>query len=216
VMGGHPCGFFGSLRYLVGLENLCFMYYDNPSLIHTINQHLCNLWITVWGKALSDVKVDCVHMWEDMSYTGGSLISPAAFREFMMPYYKRVVRMIKDCGVEFIWVDTDGDCNELIPLFMECGITGMYPFEVQSIDIVEVRKNFPSLEIMGGVSLEKETPGPELEKKLQWLIKSGRYIPCADNIILPDISWHDFRDYRWMVEKLSKSVFSSLNGRHNQ
>ncbi|MCX6089808.1 MAG: hypothetical protein NTX88_05475, partial [Candidatus Atribacteria bacterium] len=129
VFGGHPCGFFGSLRYLIGLENLCYTYYDNPSLIHEVNNHLCNLWVNVWGKALSEVKVDCVHMWEDMSYVGGSLISPAAFREFMMPYYKRVVNTIKDCGVEFIWVDTDGDCRELIPLFVECGITGMYPFE---------------------------------------------------------------------------------------
>jgi hypothetical protein len=38
-------------------------------------------------------------------------------------------------GVKHIFVDTDGYCWDLIPLFLEGGATGMYPFETACGDV---------------------------------------------------------------------------------
>ena len=77
------------------------------------------------------------------------------FRTFLTPRYKRVTKFLRDKGVDIGIVDTDGDCWELIPLFLEAGITGLYPFAVQSgMDIVEVRKKYPRLQIIGGLNKE--------------------------------------------------------------
>ena len=78
------------------------------------------------------------------------MVSLEIIREFVLPYYKWFTDFLRGRGVEIIFVDTDGDCWDLIPLFLEGGATGMYPFEVHTgMDVVEVRKKFPKLQIMG-------------------------------------------------------------------
>lgn len=144
-------GFFGPIRYLVGEVRLLTMYYDNPELIRDIIDYLCDFWIQLLDPILERITPDCASMWEDMCYKTGSLISPQMFRTFMLPAYKRFTDFLRGHGVDHIIVDTDGNCRELIPLFMEGGVTGIQPMEVAAgMDVVEIRKQFPKLQIMGG------------------------------------------------------------------
>ena len=59
----------------------------------------------------------------------------------------------------------------MIEEFVKGGVTGLYPFEINAdMDIVEVRKQFPTLQIQGGldkleVSKGKAETDVELEKK---------------------------------------------------
>ena len=47
-----------------------------------------------------------------------------------MPAYKLVTGFLRDHGVNIIMVDSDGFNDPLLPLWLEGGITGMYPWEV--------------------------------------------------------------------------------------
>ncbi|MCP4165954.1 MAG: hypothetical protein GY759_08695 [Chloroflexi bacterium] len=121
------CGYFGSPRTLMGDINLFYAFYDQPELIHDMLDFLTDFWIEIYGKVLADVgEVESAEFWEDMCYKNGPMISPALFREFMMPHYKRLIGFLRDQGVRDFCVDTDGDCTELIPLFLECGMAGMF------------------------------------------------------------------------------------------
>jgi uroporphyrinogen decarboxylase len=204
------CGFFGALRALMGEVNLFYAYYDNPSLLHDMADFLCNFWIEIYGRVLQQVHdVESAEFWEDMCYKNGPMISPAMFREFMMPYYKRLIGALRDQGVRHFCVDTDGDCRSLIPLFLECGMTGMLPFEVQAgCDIVEIRKKYPHLQIYAGldknlVAQGKQAIDAELEAKLPPLLRQGGYIPFVDHLVHPDISWENFAYYRQRVSELA-------------
>jgi hypothetical protein len=147
-----PVGFFGSLRFLLGEVNLFLSYYDNPELIKSISSYLCDFWIQICEELLEMIDFDCVFFWEDMSGKQGSLISPKTFREFMSPYYKRMINFLKNKGFKHFVVDTDGNISELLPLFLEVGITGMYPFEIQAKnDILKIRKKYPELMMFGGI-----------------------------------------------------------------
>jgi uroporphyrinogen decarboxylase len=170
---------------------------------------LCDFWIEIYGQVLQQVRdVDSAEFWEDMCYKNGPMISPAMFREFMMPYYKRLINFLRDHGVRHFCVDTDGDCRALIPLFLECGMTGMLPFEVQAgCDIVEIRKDYPQLQIYGGldknvVAQSKTAIDRELDSKLPPLLQQGGYIPFVDHLVHPDVSWENFRYYRRRVAEL--------------
>lgn len=203
------CGYFGAPRTLMGDVNLFYAYYDQPDLIHDMLDFLTDFWIEIYGKVLEDVgEVESAEFWEDMCYKNGPMISPALFREFMMPYYKRLIGFLREHGVRHFCVDTDGDCTTLIPLFLECGMTGMLPFEVQAgMDIVKVRRDYPQLQIYGGLDKRafaqgKEAIDAELDYKLPPLLQQGGYIPFADHLIPPDISWENFRYYRKRVAEL--------------
>jgi uroporphyrinogen decarboxylase len=203
TIAGYPHGFFGTLRFLMGDEVLFTSYYDQPALIHEINSTLCDLWIEVICEVLDNgIELDCADIWEDMSYRNGPLISPDCFREFMTPYYKKLTDFLKSKGTKYVWVDTDGDCWKLITLFLECGVTGLSPMEVQSgMNIVEVRKQYPELQIYGGIDKRvpvfgKDAIDRELELKIPYMLKQGGYIPYLDHLVPPDVPWEGFKYYR--------------------
>jgi uroporphyrinogen-III decarboxylase len=207
-IGGYPYGFYGFLRYLMGEERLLFNFYDDPALVRDMMNFLADFWIALYDQALSQVTVDCVHFWEDMAYKTGPLISPATFREFMMPAYKKVTNFLKDHGINVILVDSDGNVDQLIPLFLESGLTGMYPFEVQAgNDIVAVREQYPKMQILGGINKIKISQGKaaideELESKIPFMLNKLGYIPHIDHLVHPEISWEDFCYYRKRLKEM--------------
>lgn len=203
----YPLGFFGILRSLFGEPQIYYIYYDNPELIHKINSYLCDLWINLFSEILLEVDVDCAFFWEDMAGRQGSLISKEMFKEFMTPYYKKITDFLNSKGIKHMIVDTDGNVDELIPLFIECGVNGMFPFEVQAgCDIVKIRKKYPEFLIMGGLdkrvlAQSKEKIDIELKEKLPYMLKMGGFIPYADHAIPPDVSWENFKYYRYRIKE---------------
>ena len=202
AIGGYPFGFYGFLRYLMGEERLLLSFYDDPQLVKDIMGFLADFWIELWDQALAEVQVDCAHFWEDMAYRTGPLISPATFREFMTPCYQRVTKFLKDRDVQIILVDSDGNLDELIPLFLEAGLTGVWPIEVQAgNDLLAIRRQYPRLQIQGGIdklqiAKGREAIDRELESKIPFMLQHGGYIPHLDHAAHPDISWPDFCYYR--------------------
>ena len=204
AIGGYPYGFFGFLRLLLGEENLLLGFYDQPDLVKDILSFLTDFWIDLWDHALSLVSVDCAHFWEDMAYRNGPMISPAMFREFIMPF-------LRARGVSTILVDTDGNLEALILLFLESGVTGLYPIEIQAgNDILAIRRRFPRLQMMGGIDKRKIARGREaiereLSEKVASLNRGGGYIPHLDHLAPPDISWADFSYYRTKLREMLES-----------
>ncbi len=208
TLGGYPCGFYGALRFLMGEERLLLNFYDDPGFVRAFMNTLADFWIQLWGEALSEVKVDCVNFWEDMAYRSGPLISPEMFKEFMLPPYRRVTSFLKEMGVKVILVDTDGNLEKLIPLFLESGITAIFPFEVQAgNDIVSIRKKYPHLQILGGIDKLKVAQGKkaiddELNSKIPFMLQSGGYVPHIDHHVHPDVSFGDFKYYRSRLKEM--------------
>lgn len=207
ALGGYPHGFFGTLAHLLGYETLFYWYHLEKDLVHDILNTFTNLWIAVYEEILGQVEIDHLHIWEDVSAGKGPMISPATVTEFMLPYYKRIIDFLKSHGVEIILVDTDGDCNILIPMFVSVGVTGMYPFETHcGMDIVKVRRDFPRLQMCGGIpKSEIAKGGAAVDRALEpveQVLKTGGYIPFGDHFIPPDVPWESFTYYRRKLNTL--------------
>ncbi|MDD5658637.1 MAG: uroporphyrinogen decarboxylase family protein [Actinomycetota bacterium] len=207
ALGGYPCGIFGTLTHLVGYENLFMFYYDKPDLIKDISERMTDIWIALWEEILSYTDVDLCNLWEDISSGKGSMLSPSIVKEFILPYYKKISRFLKSKKINTFLVDTDGDCNELVPLFMESGVTGMYPMEVSAgMDVISLRKKYPHFLLMGGIPKLDIKFGKkrinEFLEPVKWLLKQGGYIPFGDHLIPPEVSWEDFKYYRETLNEI--------------
>ncbi len=207
ALGGYPHGFFGTLSHLIGYEQLFLWYCDAPALIHDILNTLTEVWIAVYSEVLARVSVDHWQIWEDVSYGTGPMISLAMVREYMLPYIKRIGDFLKARGVRHILLDTDGNCNSVIPLFIEAGITGMYPFEVHcGMDLARVRRTYPKLQIMGGISKSEITKGrariDEVLRPLEAVLRTGGCVPFGDHFIPPDVSFENFSYYRIRLNEM--------------
>ena len=141
------------------------------------------------------------------------LISPEIFKEFMAPYYKKIISFLNSKGIKNVIVDSDGYIENLIPLLIDVGVTGMLPFEKQAgNDLLRIRKNYPDFIMMGGFNKailrdENAKWEEELNKELEEisiLIKSGGFIPFGDHFMPPDVSWNNFKSYREKLITLLK------------
>lgn len=214
VIGGGQ-GFFGSPRYLLGDVEVLIDFVQKPELIHAINDHLCNMWIAIYDRVFQDVKPDVALIWEDMCYKNGPLISPKMVEEFMVPYYKRLCGFFKESGINVIHVDTDGDARKIIPLFLEGGVTGIFPLEVMAgMDVRLLRESFPTLQMIGGVDKMnlingKSAIDDELENKIRPTLEKGGFIPTVDHLVPPEVPWENFKYYRnrlnEMIDEIEKS-----------
>jgi hypothetical protein len=210
AIGGHSglCGIYHPTRYLMGPEHLLYALHDQPDLVRDIMTHLADLQIYLFDKVLSEIDVDFCFACEDLAFKTSSFISPAMFRELLLPCYRRLTGMLRDHGVKIMVVDSDGSIWKLIPLFMEGGVTGMGPMEVAAgMDVVEVRKAFPRLQILGGIdkrvlASDRDSIDQELSRKIPPLVRGGGYIPCCDHSVPPDVPWENYSHYRKRVTEL--------------
>jgi hypothetical protein len=209
-LGGFPYGFLGLPRHLLGTEGLFFAMYDDPRLVKDINEFFLRFVMDYWSPIIARVKPDCVMIWEDMAYSTGSMISNEAFREFLSPYYVRMIDFLKHSGVQNIHVDCDGYIEELIPLWVELGVTGVFPMERKAgNDLLRIRQRFPRLQLLGGVDkriLADTATEEDIDRELAIvgrLLAQGGTIPHVDHHVPDDACWKNFRLYR---EKLNRLI----------
>ncbi|MCL1794691.1 MAG: hypothetical protein FWG34_12585 [Oscillospiraceae bacterium] len=208
--GDLPAGFFGALREIVGFEELMYMFYDDPGLISEILDVLCDLWIGAYSKMQKNIPLDYIFIWEDMCSKAGPLISPAVFREFLLPRYKRLAKSLKnDDNMPLFMVDSDGDERPLVSLWIEGGVDIVFPWETQfGLDIKKVRQEYPKMGMMGGLDkhvleFTRKDMDRELEK-VPYMLERGYYIPSLDHGVTNAVSWNN---YCYFYEKLKELIY---------
>jgi hypothetical protein len=208
-LGGFPFGFFGFPRHLIGSNQLYLLMYDDPQLIKDMNEFFLGFAMEYWDRIIPAIRPDCVLIWEDMAGKTGSMISPAMFQEFLAPCYRRFIDFFRQHRVPSILVDSDGYIEELIPLWWELGVTGLFPVERQAgNDPLAIRRAFPQLQILGAVDKRVFAAGrsqADIEAELEVaarLLASGGFVPHADHHVPDDSGWANFRRYREGLNRL--------------
>jgi hypothetical protein len=192
-------GFFWFPRGLLGIDRHLFAFYDQPELLHRINNDLAEFTIRAVEALFPVLRPDMVGFAEDMSYNHGPMLSRGLFDEFLSPYYQRVIPTIKKYGVKVL-VDTDGDVTAMIPWLSECGLEGVYPLERQAgVDIARIRREYPTFLMLGGYDKMVMSKGEaamrsEFERLLP-VMRSGGYVPSVDHQTPPEVSLENYRIY---------------------
>lgn len=200
-------GFFGPQRNLMGVENLCMAFCDDPAFVEEMLDANADFIIEVMGEVLNHTDIDVFGFWEDMAYKTAPLISPAMVRKFMLPRYRRVVDYVRSRGVEFVCLDSDGEVSSLIPVWLDAGINILYPFEVQcGMDVNKVRREYGrDLRIWYGVdkrcaAADKAAIEAEM-RRVEPLVRQGGYIPGPDHSFPPDVP---YENYCYFMQKMAE------------
>jgi uroporphyrinogen decarboxylase len=127
--------------------------------------------------------------------------------------YEAMVHFARDVGLDIVLTDSDGYVEELIPLIVATGVTGMYPFErAAGNDLLRIRQAFPDFQIIGGIDKRILFSGSteaametELEMVREMLTK-GRYIPHIDHFVSQDCTWENFSYYRRRLNKIINNL----------
>ncbi len=120
----------------------------------------------------------------------------------MMPRYKKITDLLHSYGVDVIFLDSDGNVEQLIPLWLEVGINFIWPFEVAAgNDAVALRKKYGKDLIIGGgidkraLITGKEAIREEVMSKVPFLLEQGGYFPSVDHWVPPDVTFENYCYY---------------------
>lgn len=157
-----------------------------------------------------DIRFEMAAYWEDMAFKSGPLISPDMVRKFMMPRYKKLNELLHSIGVDVIFVDSDGNLDLLIPLWLECGINFVWPLEVAAgNDAVAMRKEYGTDLILGGAIDKralikgKEATKEEVMSKVPFLLEKGGYFPSVDHLVPPDVPFENYCYYINLLREIA-------------
>lgn len=204
-------GFFWTARELLGVEEHLIAFYEMPELLHEINDFILEKYLEYFDKIFSLIQPEVILFEEDLSGVNGPMISSEMFDEFIGSYYKKLIPFLKGKGVKNVFVDTDGDFRQLIPNMLAAGVDGFLPVDVNAgMDIVEVRKQFPGVKLIGGfnklaIADGKEAVDKEFER-LMPVIRQGGYIPGADHQVAPSTSLENYRYYLECLKEAMKDA----------
>jgi len=207
-MGEFPdVGLYGGLRWLLGDEECLVAFCTDPDWVHEIMDHLTSLYLTVFDKMVRLVRIDVIHLWEDLCGRNGPLISPRQWEEFMGPCYRRIARFAREHDIRVFSVDTDGQPDLIIPPMRAAGVNFLWPLEVAAgCDVNAMRAKYPGLAMMGGIDKRALAQGPEaIDAELERIrpaVAAGRYIPDLDHSVPDDVSWANFCYYAEALKRL--------------
>lgn len=200
-------GAFDTARELMGEENACLGYYDQPELMHDIIRTLHEMSMQTLDFVSREVTIDRLEVHEDFAGRSGPLVGPSQIREFFQQYYRGVWDMLADRGATLFGIDTDGNINAVIEALQDCGLNELYPMEpAAGMDIVQTRRQYgPDLKLRGGIDKFIVRNGNaadirrEIEYKCQPAMRTGGIVFGLDHRI-PDGT--PLQNYRCYVDTL--------------
>jgi len=207
---------YGWIRNWMGVEHASYIVYDDPALFEEMVITIADCAVGVLTRILdTGAQFEACGFWEDMCYSGGPLLSPEHFKQYLVPQYRRITDLLHQHNVDVIWVDCDGKIDELIPLWLEGGVNCMFPIEIGTwnADPITLRKQFgQDLLLMGGFDKHvlQNTP-EEIEREIERLtplVDEGGFIPMPDHRVPPDVP---LRNYLYYIDAIRRMWGHDVN-----
>jgi len=207
-LGMNLLSLYGNPRNYMGVVNLSLTIYDDIKLVEEMMDHQAYLAYEMLKRVFdAGITLEWVWIWEDMCFNKGPLVSPEFVKKYMVPRYRKVVDLLREGGVDALILDCDGNIEELLPIWVDCGINATYPLECAAgMDARKLRKKFGNNLIMIGnidkraLAAGKEQIDEELAK-VRELLRCGGYFPNVDHHIPPDVPYENLV---YMINEIRK------------
>lgn len=195
-------GGFDEPRKLLGEENLCIAYYDEPEMIEDMLATMADTAVKIMERIGDVVPIDNLFIHEDMAGKSGPLVGPNLVKEFIAPYYKKVWECAKAYGATLFSQDSDGYMEPVMDAFLDCGLNCFHPCEpAAGMDMVRLRQKYGKrLCFKGGIDKytlrqDKEAIRKELEYKMSASMLGGGTIFGLDHRIPNGVTLENYKYY---------------------
>ena len=84
---------FEQMSWLMGLEQLCYMLYDDPDLPKAVVDRAGEILLAAARTFVQFDRVKFLFGGDDMGHKTGTLISPAHLRALVLPWHKRIAEV---------------------------------------------------------------------------------------------------------------------------
>lgn len=131
--GTHIGPFMGAYMAM-GLDRFFLRITSDAAFIHALMGARTRWCLAVFSRAVA-LGAELIVMGDDSAHHSGPMISPRMWREFVLPYHRRIVQALP---VPVIW-HSDGDIARLLPMAVEAGFAGVHGLEPWSMSLSAVK-----------------------------------------------------------------------------
>ena len=202
-------GPFWQMREWCGFEGLCMLMAEDQGFVEEMAAFWTDFVADMLERILAHVVFDALSISEDMACKEKAMISPPMIRTFCRPSWDRWCRLVHGAGVPLVDVDSDGYVGEIIPIWIESGVSVCDPMEAAAgNDLQTYRDEFGrSMAFRGGVDKRCIAAGghairDEL-RRLEPVVRDGGYIPECDHGVPSNVSWPDFVEYSRLLARMT-------------
>jgi uroporphyrinogen decarboxylase len=157
-----PCGVLENVMSLVGYEAACFMIADDPALAHDIFEAIGSRLVRHYENACRHKSVGACVSNDDWGFKTQPMFSPAAMREFVFPWHKRIVEAIHKSGRPAILHSCGNLASVMDDIIDDLKYDGKHSYEDVIMPVEEAYARYGSrIAILGGLDLDfvcRQTP----------------------------------------------------------
>jgi len=163
-------------------------------------------------RVLGEVEIDFASFSEPIGGNEGPLVSPAVYKDVILPSYKPILDVLARRGVRTVTMVTYANARVLMRPLVDAGFNCLWAVEAdaKSMGYLDLRREFGrGLTLIGGIDLDTLLAGEdairrEIETKVPPLLAQGGYIPLADGRVRENISFANYAYYRRLLEKVAR------------
>jgi uroporphyrinogen decarboxylase len=164
-------GQYGDIYTLVweqmGFENFAMAIYEDPDLVTALFDKVGGIVHNLYENMVTFPRVQAMWLSDDLAYTGGLMVAPDVFREYLFPWVRKIGDLCESRNIPFLY-HSDGVLWDVLDDLIDCGVTALHPIEPKSMDLAEVKERAGGkLAVLGHIEVDTLARGtPEQIEEL--------------------------------------------------
>ena len=149
------------------------------------------------ARRFAEAGVDMLKIGDDVGTQKAMLMSPKMYREWFKPRHAAVIRAAREARPDLpVCYHSDGNCWDVIPDFIEAGVTVLNPVQPECLEIAAVKRDFGDrLAFWGGIGTQTTMPFSSpgdvyatVQRTIDVLGPTG-FLPCPTHVLEPEVPW---------------------------
>jgi len=152
AVSAYECGTFEQAHALMGMEPLLVNMYANPEMVHLLFDRVSDVKARV-AEGFAGADVDVLFIGDDIGIQSGPVMSPAMWREFLVPPLKKIINRARAVRPDIpIAYHCCGYVHFAVEGLLEAGINVLQSVQPEANDLVELADRYGDrLAFWGGV-----------------------------------------------------------------
>lgn len=193
---------FSCVYLLIGHLGMLTALYDDPGWIKEMMDVYGDLYIAQYEDLITaEGRPDGFCLYEDMGFNGHSFLSPAMYREFILPTHQKFIDWAHGLGCT-VTMHASGCITQLVPDLLSAGIDCLQTIScLAGMDLLRLFQDYGDrLSFIGGIdgreisSVSRERIDAELAKKVL-VVKAGCGYCLHSDFSIPEEMSYDYFVY---------------------
>lgn len=203
---GRVSGVLENAMFTLGFEGMSYLLADDPALVRDTADAVGGLILNVVETLASMDGVGAIFFGEDMGFKTASMLSPAAMREFIFPWHRRIVAAAHARGKPIL-LHSCGNLRTLMGDILATGWDAKHSFEDVIQPITEAKALYGErIAVLGGIDMDLLGRGSEaaVRRRVREVLRAcapgggfalgsgntvANYVPLANYLAMLDECW---------------------------